>query len=67
MTAAISSEVKHLRDNSKFLAPNGLRDLGFIAGDYPARPDGRLPGLLLTVMLPLATVLILAYLDDGPS
>ena len=54
-----SSEVKHLRDNSKFLAPNGLRDLGL---SLAIILRGLMVNflLLLTVMLPLATVLILA-------
>ncbi|WP_394890513.1 patatin-like phospholipase family protein [Mesorhizobium sp. AaZ16] len=54
-----SSEVKHLRDNSKFLAPDGLRDLGL---SLAILLRGLMVNflLLLTVMLPLATLLILA-------
>lgn len=52
-------DVKHLRDNSKFLAPQGLSDFGISAAIM-------LRGLmvnflmLLSVMLPLATMIILA-------
>ncbi|MBN9217661.1 MAG: patatin-like phospholipase family protein [Mesorhizobium sp.] len=54
-----SSEVKHLRDNSKFLAPNGLSDIGL---SLAILLRGLMVNflLLLTVMLPLATLLILA-------
>lgn len=54
-----SREVKHLRDNSKFLAPNGLKDIGL---SLAIMLRGLMVNflLLLTAMLPLATLLILA-------